>query len=413
MKKWIINKKIQILSVAVLLIVMMPNLAAIRYAVFTPDDFKFAVGTNSVGNRISMLFGRFINPMLGLNYGLLRVALAAMFCLFVFCFFLFVYLFVVNLGVDADEGIIFSSIVVGSFLFFKENYELFFWWTGAVFYELPITLILCCLCLYLKGKSKNNIKLEVVAIALIVVIFIANFNIGTLYWIKENKDEDVNFIKAVYYSLCVVETEMKNYVKNTGVLLALGVFFIAGLKQKNTLILMKNIKKKIWWLILPFICAYPIVFCRNVYNIERMPNRGIAFVDIFLVLYLALVVYWVGMYVRSKTIKVDNTFLKMTYVFIALCAVVFVVNFRNASDVVICKNLITKQLQNYSDTWSSIYYICDTTNDVDLVIETSVMDRVEGCCYPKLRSNTSSEKNQAVATFFGLNTISLNNTYEE
>ena len=105
--------------------------------------------------------------------------------------------------------------------------------------------------------------------------------------------------------------------------------------------------------------------------------------------------------------------MRITYVFLAACAIVFVVNLGKASDVAICKNLATKQLQSYSDTWSSIYYICDTTDESDLVIETSVIDRVEGCCQPKLRSKTTSEKNEAVAAFFGLNTVSLNNTYKE
>lgn len=413
MREWIKDRTIQIVTAVALIIIALPNLIAIKYAIYTPNDFSIACRDNLAGNGLSIIFTKFVNPMTGLNYSMLRMMLLGLFIFFILSFFICVYMMLRNFECSVKESFVGSGLAVGTFLFFNEYYEMFFWWTGAVFYELPIALLLCCISLYWFGK-KNNLKaLRIAALVGVAIMILSNCNPGTIDYLKNNYDEDTSFLKSIYYTICVVESECKNYLKNTGVLLGLGCVFVYGLKSGDISINKDTIKKRLWWIAFPFVSIMPLVYQRNIYNLERLPNRGQALIDMFLVVYLYMLAFVVGVYIKDQVEKPSRTYMRTVYIFLFLCAVVFSVNLKNSSDVRISKNIVTKQLQDYSDTWASIYYVCSTTDESDLVIETSVVDRVEGCCYPKLRSGTSSDKNQIVAKFFGLNTLSLKNTYED
>ena len=409
-KAKITNKKTYILCIIAIIIVMIPNLIAIRFAIFTPDDFGFSLAQEYAGNLLSIMLGRAFNPMVGLNYSVLRCELVVFYLLFVISLLLYSFLLISNIGVEQEKACIISTLMVCSFLFFGEYYELFFWWIGAVFYEIPAAIILLFLSISLVADGRKMKILKIVSLSMALFVILLNVNPGTYSSFLANHDGEMSLFEGVFATVFVFENSCKNYLKSTGFILILMIIFCLGMSADNRLAIVKNLRNRIWHIFIPVVCLFPMIYGREIFTLDRLPNRGEAIIDLSVVWGFSIIALLLGAYVGEKSY---GSLEKMKKILLCVCLVVFAINLRYSSDFEISKNVINRQLQTYSETWSSIYYSCDNSQEADLVIETSVPDRVEGCSHAKLRSKTTSEKNENVARFFGLNTVSLNNTYEK
>ena len=461
--------------------ILLPTVLAILYSLPGADDFSFAMQIKSLQadenffmavfhNLYIMYFswqGTFTTNFLVSMFhpfdmwGIwgIRICLIVCFAFFIGCFFKFEKILFKIYFKDSDI-VVLIICVIGEALILN-NYsgtEIFFWFTGACAYLVPLSFALLAAAYYIQGISNDNMKsyilsalfgligaggsLQVTAaecwIFLVVcfskkfdkrqmkkkrVFFIIPF-LFSLFGALLNTTAPGNFVRksssgehlyirsAMINSIYAILHETENLFEKYPVGIFLLIAFVIVLLQKNEkekVSLKRVILSAFFAVFTAYISTFPVLLGYNADSLSSPRTEYIC--DFILVIAYLYITCIFGEYLKTVhhlTISKDITLsvIIVAFMFLSICGYKdFFTRISNGMSVKIIDEIRLGTLQENSKTYMMIYSTLEETENDE--IELKIKRPKETVIYVPKINDSQWWVNQTLAKYYGIESINV------
>lgn len=339
--------------------------------------------------------------------------------------------------------------------------EMLAWFTGYVYYTLPILcgLIGLCICIYIyiyKSEMSDCRKgwLTVLACMLTMLgcggslqisglicwinllllawaflgkkkyryalsLFLTSFVFSVVnvlapgYWMRKTDYESVSIITGVIYTIKCVLMEIKVFIFDTYAMIALVAIFIVlflGIKEGKKGIFLHPVTVIISGLLAMLISSLPVCYG---YGSAEMARRGYEILDIVISVWSVLFVVAIVNWLKVKNINSE----RLVYGLVGGIAVVMLLIYvrgkvlpKDVPSMECAIALADGSIKDYSDTWREVLHTIDRPHDtyeLEIEIDGKYLDDeylIKGC---ELKEDATYWGNFSAAAYYRYNSIKM------
>ena len=358
---------------------------------------------------------------------------------------------------NAEKTLRIIAIVVMPVLLFKEYFDFYMWWLTSCTYLMPLYCFLFGFGTYLFALRKEKISLYILAGILLlfmsggslnvvgmgcyslllslvawcfykkkicmpgVIVFITTvigacinaFAPGSFSRQNSQNTERVGVIRAIIREIQIMGVEGKWLIFHTAFIAFVLIAFIWGSRLNKKITLANLIIATIASIGLPVVTMFPVILGYGDINYKDISNRGYGMMDISIIFGACFMAVLWGCYLKNSVTEKIKRMLILAATIIAIISVLFFG--QKPSELVpiqIATNLYTGYNEHFFETWMEVYSQCENSENEDVVIEMSVPPRKAGCSWAKLGEDADKWWNEVVSIYYGINSVSLVNTYQ-
>lgn len=473
-KKVYSDNLLKIISIVLVLSVLLPILYTCVRCNFMSDDFydvcdfrkfdgsivvaAFSYTKYIYQTWLGTYFAKFLVPFSPLNIGDvqgLRVMMTFCTLAFVVIFFYFIKSIVYYLGWEKNVIYMLSGLILFTLFFCNAYPEVFYWFSGAVAYLLPIEMglagialmvyaeekkrklplmISCISVFFMSGGALQGAGLGCYLIFLLFVHYIADKKriSGYYGWVlgtavfgalintlapgnymrhAEVDDTGLHFISMFINSIRIVIKQIADFCLNPFYVFFLFGVFLIGVKYVPVFShgILRFLVTIISFLAIPVVCAYPVVLAYNASGIEYFANRNHFLLDLSILLSLCGIMLLVGMQMQK------SHFFHSGIILVILLGIFFYTLFSCNYSIIhdqagfyMWKNVLNGKIKEHYALVEDMYEKIENSTYEDIVISQSELTLVpRGCYYDAVVVDPESWTNKAIAEFYGKKTIRL------
>jgi len=409
------------------------------------------------GNWFSFAIAYWLHPLVHGGQKVLAFALRIQFALTIVGAVYFCFSLVSLFDFKPEKTIRLIALLVLPILCFKEYFDFYLWWLTSCTYLMPLYLFLFgsgtfllalknkkmwifiisgIFLLAMSGGSLNVVgmgcyfllftliawmfykkKISIPSIVVFMVTLtgacINAFAPGNFMRQNSQETEKVGIVKTVFNEIQIIGVEGKWLVLHTAFIAVVLIAFVWGMNQKRKIDILNLAVATVGATMLPIVTMFPVVLGYGDINYKDISNRGYGMMDISIIFASCFIAVLWGIYCRN--LAKEKTRNGVT---IAICFVVIIniiICGQKPSEIIpvqIATNLKSGYNENFYEQWMEIYSRCENSNEDDVVIEMSVSPRRAGCSWAKLGEDPNKWWNETVSIYYGINSVSLINTYE-
>lgn len=474
-----LNIAINVITVVLFVMAVIPFFVTTKYALFMTDDFPIANATISRyngsyfltgiknaanywrvynGTWVSFVVAYWLHPAVHGGQKALVIALRIMLSLMLVSSVYFCYSISCFFELKKEKTLRILMLLVFPLLLFKEYFELYMWWLTSCTYMMPFFFLLFgfgtllfavksgkiwqyvlagVLLFLMSGGTLTVVGLGCYLVLLLVmgwsfyqkkmcvpgtIVFMTTF-IGACITafapgnFTRYEGQDVGKI-SVFTSfvngLRILKVEGKWLLFDTAFVAFVILAFLWGNRIKKSVSLLNVLIGTAACIMMPVVTIFPVVMGYGTSSYKDISNRGFAIVDSAIMLAGTLVAVMWGVYLKDRLNNSVRKIVMMVFSIAALASILFCgQKLSELVPVQIATNISNGYNQKYFDVWTEIYSICEHTSESNLVIEMEVPKRAAGCSWCKLKEDSTDWKNEHVAKYYGLDSISLVNLLDD
>lgn len=358
----------------------------------------------------------------------------------------------------ADKALRIAIIVLLPIFSFKEYFDFYLWWLTSCTYLMPLYCLLYGLGTYLfalksgkvwrflvaglfllamSGGSLNVVGMGCYALFFVLVawcfykkeicipgcvVFVITligacinaFAPGNFTRQNGQESEKVGVFKAVVNEIQIMGVEGKWLIFHTAFVAFVLLALLWGIRLNKKISFRNLIFGSIASAILPIITMFPVILGYGDIEYKDISNRGQGMMDISIIFATCFIAVLWGVYLKDNLNGVFVKGIKCVAMIVALTSLLFC----GQKPVEVVPAQITINLSNgyneaFFNTWMEIYSLCENADEGDVIIEMSVLPRKTGCSWAKLGEETDKWWNTSISEYYGLNSISLINTFSD
>lgn len=474
-----------VFCIFLIILLLVPFFWALYYVLPAADDFSFSgdiqkLGGHNIGGAFKMVkdnyfswqgsyFGLFlvgiVDPLRRSGVKGISTFLIIIFILFITIIFSIVYIFNRKTYRKSNFVLFVTSILVtAGCLNVRLPKEIFFWYTGACTYLVPLLcgfVGLICLEKYYQSKEENVKSKSLLIISaflgslasggilqvtgficwLYLLFFLYAFykkrkllKIGGIFLVvlggalinalapgnfarQEMSYEKISFLKAIYYTIITIINELKYIFSVTYIPWLLIIFIILAflyhkpIKEKLYHPMLVGVAVILSW----FISTFPV--CLG-YGSSTMEQRGYTILDIYMILGMFLILNSIVNYIKLyKKINLTGEGI----IIISIFSVVTIGYFQpqipisNIPSLLCLRQLISGEAQQFNREWTEILKEIEDTegSEVNLTIKDNLFDKDIIYLFPEISENPEKWINDAVAKYYGKERLNININKQE
>lgn len=410
------------------------------------------------GNWFSFTIAYWLHPIIHGGQKTLVVALRIQLVLAIAGAFYLCFALAKFFDYKAEKTLRIAALVLLPVLLFKEYFDFYLWWLTSCTYLMPLYLFLFgfgtflfaiksekiwqfiiagILLLAMAGGSLNVVgfgcylllftivawsfyrkKISVPAVVVFVTTLagacVNAFAPGNFARQNSQETEKVGIIRTLINEIQIMCVEGKWLVLHTAFIAFVLLALFWGSRLHKKLTLTNLIVATAAGVFLPVVTMFPVVLGYGDIDYKDISNRGYGMMDISIIFAACFIAVLWGIYLRD-IIKKDNI-KKIATLFVTVIVLVSVFycgqRIRELAPVQVVANLNSGYNKEFFDTWMEIFSRIEN-GDGDVVIEMSVPPRKAGCSWAKLSDDPNKWWNDYISIYYGLDSVSLINTYEE
>lgn len=404
-----------------LLIVVLILSCAASYSIYNTDDYSMALGyyeaygssSNHIiasliltvkhwfswgGTYTAIFLIELLNPLLGYGLSQMSAVMTSVVIILLFSTFFFVFSFFYSRGLDRDSCFFIAICFIWIFFNYKTWPEAIFWFTGAMDYPVPLSLLVVSFVLLEKWvNSEKRILLVftyILAIiasggsqAIAIAAFVEFFLFFVRYWFthrdkikntlilasitvipflnllapgnfaRQSGIGDTYLLKSIFFAVRIFIVESERLFKDTGFILVLLV--IGGTVYCNE---KKGISISLFDIVSLWITSIAVSFLACLgYESAFLPNRTLFVIDFFIVVgYLSLAVM-LGIVLRQYNYENCNIKKSMVYLSLICLIVATLLPYRIEDGYIykLGKSLVKGEIQGYYNK------VCDILDEIE------------------------------------------------
>lgn len=409
------------------------------------------------GNWFSFFIAYWLHPIVHGGQKTLVVALRIHYLLAIVGALFFCYSLADFFELKIEKSLRIAALTLLPVLLFKEYFDFYLWWLTSCTYLMPLYCFLFgygifffalknqkvweyvvsgILLFMMSGGSLNVVGMGcyVLLFTLVawctnkkrvcvpaVVIFITTligaclnaFAPGSFSRQNAQSTEKVGILKALFIELQIMGVEGKWLILHTAFITFALLAFVWGCKLKKKISLRNLIVATIGSFMLPVVTMFPVIFGYGNIDYKDISNRGYGMMDITIVFATCFMAVLWGVYLSGFLKHQLNKMALLLMILIVLMNVIFCdISITNFVPVQITTNLANGYNKVFFDAWMNIFSFIENSDESDIVIERRVPPRKAGCSWSKLSEDTGQWWNETISTYYGINSLSLINTYK-
>lgn len=409
-------------------------------------------------NWLGTYFSKFLVPFSPLNLGNvtgLRVMMTLCAVVFLAAFFLFLKAVADYLQWESNVPYMLFGLLTFTLFFCNAYPEVFYWFSGGVAYLLPIelgllgiagmiygeakfrkgVLILSCIGVFcMSGGALQGAGLGCYLILLLLahhavsekkislyygIVFgvaVAGALINTMApgnYIRhaEVDDTGLHFVSMLFGTVKIVGKQIAGFCGNPVFLIFLITAFFIGAKclrpyaygAGRWLITAAAV------LLIPVVCAYPVVLAYSAPGIEYFANRNLFLLDFSILLSLCGVMLLAGMWMqRYQSFRADATTMVLAGMLSAVILLQNLFLLPEQAGVYMWREVLSGEIKVHYSLIEAMYEKIENSPEEDVYISQSELTLVpDGCYYNAVTMDETSWTNEAIAEFYGKKTVRL------